>query len=86
VTDIDITIYDAVLWWEQTIDHPEWAVTVKIPKGLQVWERIRISNKWYGDKGLLKSRGDMIVVPNMKIPKRLSKDQEKLWKELRGGK
>ncbi len=86
LTEVDITIYDAVLWSEMEVPHPEWPVTVKIPKGLQVGERIRVSNKWYGDKWLLKSRGDMVVIPNMKIPKRLSKSQEKLWKELRGEK
>ncbi len=82
LTDIDISIFDAVLWGEVEVKHPEGPVKVKIPKWLQVGENIRVSWKWFGEKKLLSSWGDMVVVPNIKIPKRLSKDQEKLWKEL----
>ncbi len=31
----------------------------------------------------MKSKGDLIVMPKILIPKKLSKDEEKLWKELR---
>lgn len=80
----DITLFDAVLWGEVEVPHPDGPVKVKIPKGLQVWEYIRVSNKWFGEKWLLKNKWDMIVSPDIRIPKRLSKKQEKLWKELQG--
>ncbi len=82
VVQADVTLFDAVLGGEVDVPHPDGNITVKVPKGLQVWEYIRVSNKWYGEKSLLKWKGDMIVHPNIKIPKRLSKKQEKLWKEL----
>lgn len=82
--EADISLYDAVLWWEIDVKHPDGTVKVKIPKWLQVWENIRVSNKGYGEKWLLKGKWDLIVIPKIKIPKRLSKDQEKLWKELKG--
>ena len=40
--DIDITLFDAVLGGELTVPHPDGVVEVKIPKGLQVGEYIRI--------------------------------------------
>lgn len=79
-----ISLFDAVLWWEVVIEHPDKAVKVKIPKWLQIGEQIRVSWKWFGDKWLLKSKGDLIVLPKISIPQRLSKDEEKLWKELAG--
>ncbi len=62
--------------------HPEGDMEVKIPKGLQVGEYIRVTGKGFGERGLLKSRGDMIVQPSITIPKKLSKDEEKLRKQL----
>lgn len=82
LVDADISIYQAVLWGEVVVKHPEWNITVKIPKWLQVGEYIRVSGKGFGEKWLLKSRGDMIVMPHMSIPKRLTKKQEQLWTSL----
>ena len=82
VVTADINLFEAVLWGEIEVPHPDGNVKVKVPKWLQVWEYIRVSNKWFGEKSLLKWKGDMIVQPSIKIPKRLSKKQEKLWKEL----
>ncbi len=79
----EISIYDCVLWGEMKIKHPEWEVKVKIPKWTQPDDLIRVSNKWFGKKWLLSSRGDMLIKPTISIPKRLSKDEEKLWKQLK---
>lgn len=84
--DIDVNIFDAVLWGETKIPHPDGDVTVKIPKWLQVGEQIRVSWKGFGEKSTRWGRkGDLIVLPKIKIPKKLSKEQEKLWKELQKG-
>ncbi len=80
----DISLFDAVLWWETTIDHPDWVVKIKIPKWLQIGEQIRVQGKWFGAKWLLSNRGDCIVYPHITIPQKLSKEQEKLWKQLAG--
>lgn len=85
LVDADITLFDAVLGWEVTVPHPDGDVTVKVPKWLQIGEYIRVSNKWFGEKKLLGGwKGDMIVIPKIWVPKRLSKKEEKLWKELAG--
>lgn len=83
LVEIDISVVDAVLGGEVEIPHPDGKLKIKIPKGLQVGETIRIPNKGFGKKWLLKSKGDMVVMPHFKIPKRLSKKEEKLWKELK---
>lgn len=81
--DTEVGVYDAVLWGEMVIAHPDGDITVKIPKWLQVGEHIRVSGKWFGEKSTRWGRkGDLIVIPKIKIPKKLSKEQEKLWKEL----
>jgi len=78
----DITLFDAVLWGEVEVPHPDGTIKVKVPKWLQVGEYIRVSNKGFWEKWLLKGKGDMIVHPHIKVPKRLTKTQEKMWKEL----
>ncbi len=83
---ISLTIYDIVLWWTTETPHPEWKLKIKIPKWTQIGELIKISGKWFGETGIFSSKGNMYLEPEISIPKRLSKKQEKLWKELRGEK
>ena len=71
-----------MLWWEYEIKHPTGKIKIKIPKWTQVDDKIRVWWKWFGWWGLLSKRWDMYVVPKLKIPRRLSKDEEKLWKKL----
>jgi molecular chaperone DnaJ len=81
-----VTVFDLVLWWEVEVPHPEWKLLVKIPKWTQIWDKIKISGRWFGEKWMFKSRWDMIVETEVSIPKKLSKDEENLWKKLRDGK
>lgn len=81
--DAKVSVFDAVLWWEIVVAHPDGDLKVKIPKGLQVGEYVRINNKWFGEKWLLSSKWDMIVMPKIQIPQRVNKAEEKLWKQLR---
>lgn len=81
-TQADITLFDLILWWEVTIPHPEKKIKVKIPKGTQVWDMVKISGKGFWSGSMFHKKGDMYLIPQVKIPKKLSKEQEKLWKEL----
>ncbi len=78
----EISLFDAVLGGKITIDHPEGKLTIAIPKGTQPHEKIKVSGKGFGRKGFLSHRGDLYIIPRIAIPKKLSKDQEKLRKEL----
>lgn len=82
ILETDIDVYQAVLWWDITVNHPEWKMKITIPKWLQVWEMITVAWKWFGKKWLFSNRWDFIIIPNIKIPKKLTKESEKKWKEL----
>ena len=69
--DVDVSVFDAVLGTQRDVDHPDGKISVKIPKGLQVGEYVRVAGKGFGEKGLFAKRGDLIVVPKIKIPKKL---------------
>jgi DnaJ-class molecular chaperone len=45
LVDIDISIFEAVLGGEVMVPHPDGDLKVKIPKGLQVGEYVRVANK-----------------------------------------
>ena len=78
----EVTIYDLVLWWEYEIPHPSGKIRIKIPKWTQLDEQIKISGKGFGSGGIFAKKWDLFVVPKLKIPRRLSKEQEVLWKKL----
>lgn len=82
IAEIDISIYDAVLGAQIQVEHPDGPLQVKIPKGLQVGEYVRVSGKGFGEKGIFAKRGDLIVKPFIKIPKKLSKEQQSLREQL----
>ena len=47
---------------------------------------IKIGGKGFGEGWIFSRKGDMYVLPKVEIPKKLSKEQEKLWSELKGKK
>ena len=79
---VDVSIFDLVLWGTVTVPHPEWDIEVKIPKGTQLTDLVKVNNKGYGDKAMFSSKWEMYIVPQLHIPKNLSKEEEKLWQEL----
>lgn len=78
----EVSIFDIVLGGSVEVPHPEGKTSVKIPKGTQIGQKVRVAGKGFGEKGLFKSKGDMIIELQVHIPKKLSKEQEKLWKQL----
>ncbi len=84
----DVSIVDLVLGTEVQVSHPEWKVPVKIPKGTQVTDIVKIAGKWFTKmaKGWVfwTKHGDLLVKLRVNVPKKLSKEHEKLWKGLRG--
>lgn len=78
----EVSLFDMVLGGSVEVPHPEGKTTVKVPKGTQIGQKVRVAGKGFGERGLFSSRGDMIVELQVNIPKKLSKDQEKLWKQL----
>ncbi len=80
---VSVSLFDLVLWWEVEVPHPEWKVMVKIPKWTQIWDKIKISGRWFWEKWMFKSRWDLVVETEVSIPKKLTKEEESLWQKLR---
>ncbi|MCX6824800.1 MAG: DnaJ domain-containing protein [candidate division SR1 bacterium] len=85
-TKANVSLFDMVLGGEITVDHPEGKLKIKVPKGTQVGDMIKVSGKGFGVGGIFNKKGDLYVIPKVEIPKKLSKDQEKLWTELKSKK
>ena len=78
----DIKLSQAVLGDKVKVNTIDGEVELKIPKGTQSGELIRMKGK--GMPGLRgRSRGDQYVEVNVEIPQKPSKDVEKLFKKLR---
>ena len=78
----EVSLFDIVLWGEVEVPHPEGKLKVKVPKGTQIGQKIRVWWKGFWEKKLFNKKWDMIVELQISVPKRLTKEQEKLWKEL----
>lgn len=80
--NVDVSVFDLVLGWEIVVPHPEWEIKVKIPKWTQTQNKIKVSWKWYWEKWIFSHKWDMYLIPNLHIPKKLSKKQKKLYQKL----
>lgn len=85
-TKTTVSIFDMVLWWEIMVNHPEGKLNIKVPKGTQVGDMIKIAGKGFGSSGIFSKKWDLYVIPQIEIPKKLSKEQEKLWESLKAKK
>ncbi len=81
-TKVPVSIFDLVLWWEKQIPHPQGKLKIKIPKATQVWDMVKITWKWFARWWLLNIKWDLFLIPQLEIPKKLSKEAEQLWKDL----
>ncbi|HCB52178.1 TPA: hypothetical protein DEP21_06530 [Patescibacteria group bacterium] len=79
---VPVTIFDLVLGGEHEIPHPEGKFKVKIPKATQIGDMVKIANKGFGKSGIFGKKGDLYLIPKVDIPKKLSKEEEKLWQQL----
>ncbi len=83
----EVNIFDLVLGADIQVDHPEGKLTVKIPKGTQVADILKVSSRGFSKvhTGLVGGKkGNMLVKLRVSIPKKISKSEEKLWRELGG--
>ena len=79
-TDLNLTPWEAALGARINVEGIDGQETVYIPKGIESGEKIRIQGKGYKDgKG---GRGDLIAEVKIIVPKELTAEEEKLYKEL----
>ena len=80
-TDVHISVVDAVLGTEVSVETVHGKTTLKIPSGTQPNQIMRLKGK--GLPVLSSSRtGDHFVTVKVDIPKKLSRQEKKLYEEL----
>lgn len=83
-TTIEVPVQDIVLGAEHSVAHPDGDVTLKIPKYTQASDILRVKGKWFTKKWWVfgSSAWDLMVKLTIKTPKKLSKDEVKLWEQI----
>ena len=79
-TNLLLTPWEAALGTKVLVDAIDESLQVYIPQGISSGETIKIPSKGYKDgKG---GRGDLIVEVKIVIPKKITKEEEILYKKL----
>src|SRR2546422_423258 len=80
IHEVRIQPWQAVLGGELLVPTPEGKVRLKIPPGTQGGQRFRLRER--GLPGVSGRRGDLYVVGQINIPKKLTDRERELWSEL----
>lgn len=80
-SELNISPWEAALGTKRTINSIDGTISLIIPKGTQSGERFTIKEKGYKlGRG---TRGNFYVVIKIVVPKKLSKEEEKIYNELK---
>lgn len=82
VTELNIKLSDAVLGAKYNLKTLDGDIELKIPEGAEFGQIMRIRGKGIPTED--GRRGDLMVILNIKIPTRLSKQGKKIFEELKG--
>jgi curved DNA-binding protein len=80
IHEVRIQPMQAVLGGELLVPTLEGKVRLKIPPGTQGGQRFRLRER--GMPGVSGTRGDLYVVVQINIPKKLTDRERELWSEL----
>src|SRR5436305_4489391 len=80
IHEVRIQPWQAVLGGELLVPTPEGKVRLKIPPSTQGGQRFRLRER--GLPGVSGKRGDLYVVGQINIPKKLTEREHKVWSEL----
>jgi curved DNA-binding protein len=80
IHEVKIAPWQAVLGTELKVPTLEGQVRLKIPPGTQGGQRFRLRER--GLPGASGERGDLYVVVQMNIPKKLSEREREIWSQL----
>lgn len=81
VSNLKIKLSDAILGAKYDVDTVEDKVTVKIPKGIKNGQVLRVRGR--GVPAGTFRKGDLLIVIDLDIPEKLTKDQKRLIEELK---
>jgi DnaJ-class molecular chaperone len=80
IHEVRIQPSQAVLGGELVVPNLEGKARLKIPAGTQGGQRFRLRER--GLPGVSGKRGDLYVVAQINIPKKLTEKERELWSEL----
>jgi len=80
IHEVKIAPWQAVLGTELKVPTLEKTVRLKVPPGTQVGQRFRLRGQ--GLPGISGKRGDLYVVVQMNVPKKLTEREREIWSEL----
>jgi curved DNA-binding protein len=80
VGHLELAPWQAVLGTTVTVRTLEGSVSLKVPAGTQQGHQLRVRGK--GLPAGAGKRGDLYVGVSIQVPPRISKDEERLWKQL----
>lgn len=81
VTEIPIKITDALLGTTYDVDTIDGKVSVKIPKGIKHGQILRVRGK--GVPAGTFHKGDLLIIINLNLPEKLTKEQKKIIEEMK---
>jgi curved DNA-binding protein len=81
-TDVALDLYTAVLGGEATVPTPAGSVRLTIPAGTQPEQVFRLSGRGMPHIKPPPSSGDLFARARVRIPRKLSEQQKKLFQEL----
>ncbi|MGC9940416.1 MAG: J domain-containing protein [Verrucomicrobiota bacterium] len=80
VGQLELSPWEAVLGATVSVPTLEGSVSVKVPAGFQAGQQLRVRAK--GLPAGAAKRGDLYVEVTIQVPAQVSKEEERLWKEL----
>src|SRR5256714_10624764 len=80
VHEVEIAPWQAALGTQLKVPTLEGSVRLKIPPGTQGGQRFRLRE--HGLAGISGKRGDLYVIAQINIPKKLSEREREIWNEL----
>jgi curved DNA-binding protein len=80
VGHLELAPWEAVLGTTVTVRTLEGSVSLKVPAGTQQGHQLRVRGK--GLPAGTGKRGDLYVGVSIQVPPRISKEEERLWKQL----
>ncbi len=82
VTELNIKLSEAILGTKVNLKTLDGEIELKIPEGTQFGEILRIKSKGVPIDN--NRRGDLLIMINIKIPTRLSRQSKKIFEDLKG--
>ncbi|MFC1775378.1 molecular chaperone DnaJ [Patescibacteria group bacterium] len=80
VMDLDVKLSDALLGAEYSVETLDGAIKLKVPAGVSIGEILRVRGKGVPVE---KTRGDLLIKLNIKLPNKLSRKAKKAVEELK---